>query len=166
MEYFRIRSVRNIAIAWATGILVEIFAFGCVWIFLINPATQIAENYRIFITIICLLNILISGPLLILDGLTRSIKLSNDGITMVSIINVRAKWTLYWDDISAIDVEYNPKVSSQINKVVITGSPRIGKYGRKPWWFNRIFRRITVTGSIPDINQLLISLHHYAPKKR
>lgn len=160
--YKLVNSRRDKMVAYAKGLLVESFALGMSWAFLIHdPRNVVVQDLWPIMLPFCILVVLFPGPLVLIDELTRSVRITDQDISTVSRINRRGDITIPWESLVRVQVQSSPARASGIEKVVVLGRHKVNGLGGGYW----MTRKITIPGHQPDIQRILETLREAVPDK-
>src|SRR3990172_2823978 len=94
---------------------------------------QFRPPYRGFVMGVCILVVLVPGGLILADTLTRRLCISDQGISVVSVVNQPSVPFLRWGNLVRIDVQKEPASASGIGRITVRGRHNVPGLGGGDW---------------------------------
>ena len=152
---------RDKAIVWAQGALLELIPIAGTWDLLFREPTH-NHAYTVFFATICILGLLIPVPLTLLNALTRTLRVTDEGVSIVSRLIPRAqrkRGKLRWEEVERIRMQRAIADASRLDKISVYGCYRVeGLFG-----YASKKRIITIPGHLPEIEEIVALLRKYSP---
>lgn len=158
-----VNSTGDKVLAMGKGLVAEIVALALAWYLLGDTKNPLSPQMWFPVLTVCILGVLIPGPLILIDALTMHICITDRGVSTASMVNRHREPWILWEQITRIDVKDSPSRDSGtgVSKVVIHGRREMHGLGGTYWQP----RRVVIPGYLPEIQHILQILREIAPEK-
>jgi hypothetical protein len=155
--YNLVNTTSDKLIAIGKGLMFEVPALVASWALLIrDPHDLFTQDLWPILLPICILSVLVPGPLVLIEALTMRIRVTDEGISRVSAAHHPREQWIKWQRLIGVDVRSDPSCRSGIKKVVVRGWEEM--HGITTY---RIVRRVVIPGHLPDIDRILALAREY-----